>query len=194
MRIRYSSYIWTKFFIVRKKENSELNRIEPQGYASMDKCPIIVVADNIRSLHNVGALFRTCDAFGMEAVWLCGITAQPPDKEIHKTALGAENSVPWRFFHRTEEAVSELKSAGYIVLAVEQAEGAVMLDAFRIEPGKKYALIFGNEVKGVGQECVDRCDGAIEIPQIGTKHSINVSVSAGVVLWEFFRQFSLPVQ
>ena len=174
--------------MIRKKQNNELGRVTPAEYAAMKKIPVVAVADNVRSLHNVGALFRTCDAFGMEAVYLCGITAQPPNKEIHKTALGAEDSVPWKFFRKTEDAVEELKREGYVVWAVEQAEGAVMLDCFRAEADKKYALIFGNEVKGVGQEVVDLCDGALEIPQIGTKHSLNVSVSAGVVLWEVFKQ------
>jgi len=173
---------------MRKKLNSELGRVTPEQYTEMAKVPVLVVADNVRSLHNVGALFRTCDAFGMEAVYLCGITAQPPNKEIHKTALGAENSVPWRFFADGVDAVSELKAAGYTLLAVEQTEGAVRLDDWRAEVGKRYALVFGNEVKGVSQSIVDLCDGAVEIPQIGTKHSLNVSVSAGVVLWEFFKQ------
>ena len=173
---------------MRKKPNSELGRITPEEYERMEKIPVIVVADNIRSLHNVGALFRTCDAFGMEAVWLCGITAVPPNKEIHKTALGAEMSVPWQFFRQTSDAVAALKKEGYTVLAIEQTEESVMLDDFAVEPDRKYALIFGNEVDGVGQQAADLCDGAIEIPQVGTKHSLNVSVSAGVVLWEFFRQ------
>ena len=173
---------------MRKKPNSELGRVTAEEYAAMKKLPVTVVADDIRSLHNVGALFRTCDAFGMEALCLCGITARPPDKEIHKTALGAENSVPWRYYPRAQDAAAELKAAGYTLLAVEQADGAVMLGDWRAEAGKKYALVFGNEVKGVGQETMDLCDGAIEIPQTGTKHSLNVSVSAGVVLWEFFRQ------
>lgn len=173
---------------MRKKPNSELGRITPEEYERMEKIPVIVVADNIRSLHNVGALFRTCDAFGMEAVWLCGITAVPPNKEIHKTALGAEMSVPWQFFRQTSDAVAALKKEGYTVLAIEQTEESVMLDDFAAEPDRKYALIFGNEVDGVGQQAADLCDGAIEIPQVGTKHSLNVSVSAGVVLWEFFRQ------
>ena len=174
---------------MRKKTTGELNRLAPQEYAALPKLPVVVVADNVRSLHNVGALFRTCDAFGMEAVHLCGITAQPPEKEIHKTALGAENSVPWRYFHHTAEAVAELRAAGYTVLAVEQAEGSVSLADFRVESGAKYALLFGNEVNGVNQEALDLCHGALEIPQSGTKHSLNVSVAGGVVLWEFYRQF-----
>lgn len=173
---------------MRKKLNSELHRVTPDEYKKMSKTPVIVVADNIRSLHNVGSLFRTCDAFGMEGVYLCGITACPPNKEIHKTALGAECSVPWTFFQQTEDAVEQLKSSGYTVLAIEQTVGSVMLDDWRMEPDRKYAFIFGNEVKGVGQSVADLCDGSIEIPQVGTKHSLNVSVSAGVVLWEFFKQ------
>lgn len=175
---------------MRKKTTDELHRLTPEAFDAAAKFPVVAVADNIRSGHNVGALFRTCDAFGMEAVHLCGITAQPPDREVHKTALGAENTVPWRYFSKTAEALGELRAAGCTLLAVEQVEGAVNLDDFRVEAGKKYALIFGNEVSGVAEEVVARCDGAIEIPQIGTKHSLNVSVSAGVVLWEFYKQLS----
>ena len=173
---------------MRKISNAELGRPTPEEYEKMEKRPVVVVADNIRSLHNIGSLFRTCDAFAVEALWLCGITATPPDREIHETALGAENTVPWLFFRDSPEAVRALREGGYTVLAAEQAEGAVSLDAFRAEPDKKYALIFGNEVHGVRQEVVDLCDGAIEIPQAGTKHSLNVSVAAGAILWEFFKQ------
>ncbi|MDR0954030.1 MAG: RNA methyltransferase [Rikenellaceae bacterium] len=173
---------------MRKKANSELGRLTADEYGRMEKLPVVVVADNIRSLHNVGSLFRTCDAFGMEGIRLCGITAVPPNKEIHKTALGAEMSVPWQFFRQTTEALDELKAAGYTLLAVEQAEESVALGEFVAQRGEKYALVFGNEVDGVSQQAADRCDGAIEIPQIGTKHSLNVSVAAGVVLWELFRQ------
>ena len=173
---------------MRKISNAELGRPTPEEYEKMEKRPVVVVADNIRSLHNIGSLFRTCDAFAVEALWLCGITATPPDREIHKTALGAENTVPWLFFRDSLEAVRALREGGYTVLAAEQAEGAVSLDAFGAEPDKKYALIFGNEVHGVRQEVVDLCDGAIEIPQAGTKHSLNVSVAAGAILWEFFKQ------
>ncbi len=173
---------------MRKKSNSELGRMTATEYAEAKKRPVVVVADNIRSLHNVGALFRTCDAFGMEALWLCGITAVPPNRDIHKTALGAEMSVPWRFFREVTEAVSQLKEAGYRIIAVEQTDEAVRLDDFAVDPAQKYALIFGNEVEGVSAAAVALCEGAIEIPQAGTKHSLNVSVAAGVVLWEFFRQ------
>ena len=166
----------------------ELGRIAPEQYEATDRLPVIVVADNVRSLYNVGSLFRTCDAFGAQELWLCGITAVPPNKEIHKTALGAENSVPWRFFRQTTEAVGELKAAGYTVLAVEQVEGGTGLNDFRAEAGRKYALILGNEVDGVSDQALALCDGAIEIPQGGSKHSLNVSVAGGVVLWEFFKQ------
>ena len=175
---------------MRKKSNGELGRLTATEYAEAEKLPVVVVADNIRSLHNVGALFRTADAFGMEALWLCGITAVPPNREIHKTALGAEMNVPWCFFRDVTEAISQLKEAGYRILAVEQTDKAILLEDFVANPAKKYALIFGNEVEGVSAAAVALCDGAIEIPQTGTKHSLNVSVAAGVVLWEVFKQLS----
>ena len=173
---------------MRKITNEELGRPTPEQYAAMEKMPVAVVLDNVRSLQNVGAFFRTCDAFAAERIVLCGITATPPNRDIHKTALGAELTVAWSYSPTTEECIAQLRGAGYRILAVEQVEGAAMLGEFRAEPGVRYALIFGNEVAGVGQQAVDLCDGAIEIPQAGVKHSINVSVSAGVVLWEFFRQ------
>ena len=154
----------------------------------MEKLPLTVVLDNVRSMQNVGAFFRTGDAFAVEQILLCGITATPPARDIHKTALGAEQTVAWSYYPTTLEAVEQLRTEGYTLLAVEQVEGAVMLDQLEVDPAAKYALVFGNEVLGVDQAVVDRCDGAIEIPQIGTKHSINVSVSGGVVLWEFFKQ------
>lgn len=174
---------------MRKITNPELNRPTLEQYSDQIKTPVIVVADNIRSLNNVGSLFRTCDAFAMEALYLCGITATPPNKEIHKTALGAENAVEWKFYRETAEAMRWLKEQGYILLAIEQVEGAVFLEKFTADKNRKYALVFGNEVKGVAQDIVDMCDGAIEIPQCGTKHSLNVSVSAGIVLWEFYKQW-----
>lgn len=152
----------------------------------MEKLPIVVVLDNVRSAQNVGAFFRTGDAFAVEKIALCGITATPPSREIHKSSLGAEFTVAWEYFKTTVEAVELLKSQGYTVLAIEQVEGAVMLDSLTVDKSKKYALIFGNEVSGVDQAVVDMCDGAIEIPQVGTKHSINVSVCGGVVIWKFF--------
>lgn len=171
---------------MRKITNEELGRPTAGEFAAMEKMPVTVVLDNVRSLQNVGAFFRTGDAFAVERIALCGITATPPNRDIHKTALGAELTVPWSYYETTPECLGRLRAEGYAVYAVEQVEGAVMLDAFRPEPGVKYALVFGNEVLGVGQEAVDICDGAIEIPQAGTKHSINVSVSGGVVLWDFF--------
>lgn len=171
---------------MRKITNEELGRPTAEEFAAMAKMPVVVVLDNIRSLQNVGAFFRTGDAFAVERIELCGITATPPNRDIHKTALGAETTVPWRYHASASECVAELRRAGYAIHAVEQVEGAVLLDAFRAEPGRRYALVFGNEVAGVDQAVVDLCDGAIEIPQAGTKHSINVSVAGGVVLWHFF--------
>lgn len=154
----------------------------------MDKMAVTVVLDNVRSAQNVGAFFRTGDAFAVEKVVLCGITATPPSREIHKSSLGAEFTVAWEHNPSTVDAVLQLKEQGYTTLAIEQVEGAVMLDKLEVDPAKKYALVFGNEVLGVDQAVVDICDGAIEIPQVGTKHSINVSVCGGVVLWKFFEK------
>ncbi len=173
---------------MRKISNEELHRPSAEEFAKMEKLPLTVVLDNVRSLQNVGAFFRTADAFAVEQIALCGITATPPNRDIHKTALGAELTVKWSYHHKTIECLDELRAAGYRILAVEQVEGAAMLDDFRPEQGVKYALVFGNELFGVSQEAVDGCDGAIEIPQLGTKHSLNVSVSGGVVLWHFFAQ------
>lgn len=173
---------------MRKITNEELNRPTPEEFARREKMPVTVVLDNVRSAQNVGAFFRTGDAFAMERIVLCGITAVPPSREIHKTALGAEQTVAWEYAERTLSCVESLHAAGYRVLAVEQVEGACRLDDFVPQSGVRYALVFGNEVDGVDQEVVDACDGAIEIPQAGTKHSINVSVSGGVVLWQFFCQ------
>ena len=155
----------------------------------MEKMAVTVVLDNVRSAQNVGAFFRTGDAFAVEKVLLCGITATPPSRDIHKSSLGAEFTVAWEYYNATTEAVTALKEQGYTVLAIEQVEGAAMLDKLEIDTTKKYALVFGNEVLGVDQAVVDICDGAIEIPQVGTKHSINVSVCGGVVLWKFFEKF-----
>lgn len=173
---------------MRKITNEELGRPTPEQFAAMEKMPVAVVLDNVRSLQNVGAFFRTADAFAVERIVLCGITATPPARDIHKTALGAELTVPWSYCPSTCEALDRLRTEGYRLYAVEQVEGSVPLDSFRADPETRYALVFGNEVAGVEQAAVDRCDGAVEIPQAGTKHSLNVSVSAGVVLWEFFRQ------
>ena len=162
-----------------------MNRLTVDEFKEADKLPLVVVLDDVRSLHNIGAVFRTSDAFLINRICLCGITATPPHPEMHKTALGAEMTVDWKYFKTTQEAVGELHASGYTVLAIEQCEGSVMLDRFEPETGKRYAVVLGNEVKGVKQEVVDICDGCIEIPQYGTKHSLNVSVTAGIVLWEF---------
>ena len=173
---------------MRKLTVEELNRMDVETFHQSEKLPLIIVLDNIRSLHNVGSVFRTADAFRLEGVWLCGITACPPAAEIHKTALGAEDSVSWEYFADTLDAVGRLKREGYEVLAVEQVEGSLKLNTFRLDPTRRYALILGNEVKGVRQDVVDAADAALEIPQYGTKHSMNVSVTAGIVMWEFERQ------
>lgn len=173
---------------MRKLTVEELNRMDIEEFHQSEKLPLIIVLDNIRSLHNVGSVFRTADAFRLQGVWLCGFTACPPAAEIHKTALGAEDSVSWEYFEDTLDAVERLQREGYEVLAVEQVEGSLKLNTFRIDPAKRYALILGNEVKGVRQDVVDAADAALEIPQYGTKHSMNVSVTAGIVMWEFERQ------
>ena len=156
----------------------------------MEKMPVVVVLDNVRSAQNVGAFFRTGDAFAVEKIVLCGITATPPSRDIHKSSLGAEFSVEWIYCATTVECVQQLKSEGYTIVAIEQIAESVMLDKFVPVAGEKYALVFGNEVEGVSQEVVDICDSAIEIPQLGTKHSLNVAVSGGVVLWKFFENFN----
>ena len=171
---------------MRKITNSELNRPSAEQFATMQRIPVVVILDNVRSAQNIGAFFRTGDAFAIEKVMLCGITATPPSRDIHKSALGAELTVGWEYYPTTTECAVALKAEGYTLLAIEQVEGAVMLDRLEVDAGKKYALVFGNEVEGVAQEVVDMCDGAIEIPQVGTKHSVNVSVAGGIVLWEFF--------
>lgn len=170
---------------MRKLKITEMNRLTADEFKEASKLPLEVVLDDVRSLHNIGAVFRTSDAFLINRICLCGITATPPHPEMHKTALGAELTVGWKYFDTTQEAVDELHALGYTVLAVEQCEGSTMLDKFQLEPGKKYAVVLGNEVKGIKQEVVNMCDGCIEIPQYGTKHSLNVSVTAGIVLWEF---------
>jgi len=164
-----------------------MNRLTAEEFKEEKKTPLVVVLDNVRSLHNVGSVFRTADAFLVEAVYLCGITSTPPHAEIHKTALGAENTVDWKYYEDTHQALAELKTNGYTVLAIEQAAGSTMLTDLRMDSTKKYAVILGNEVKGVQQSVVDACDGCIEIPQFGTKHSLNVSVTGGIIIWEMFR-------
>lgn len=176
---------------MRKLKINELNRISTEEFKRADKLPLIVVLDHVRSLYNVGSVFRSSDAFRVECVYLCGITATPPQVEIHKTALGAEDSVNWEYYERTQDAVELLKAEDYEVWAVEQVEGSIKLQDFLPDRGKKYAIILGNEVKGVQQEVVNQCDGCIEIPQFGTKHSLNVSVTAGILVWEFARKMKL---
>ena len=162
-----------------------MGRLTVDEFKTAEKLPLTVVLDDVRSLYNVGSVLRSCDAFRVEAVVLCGITATPPHAEIHKTALGAEDSVEWRYCASALDAVEELRRRGVTVMAVEQCEGSTMLDEFRPEAGRRYAVVLGNEVKGVRQEVVDACDGCLEIPQFGTKHSLNVSVTAGIVVWHF---------
>ncbi len=171
---------------MRKLKNSELGRKTVEEFKQTNKTPIIVVLDNIRSLNNVGSVFRTSDAFLIEKIYLCGITATPPNKEIHKTALGATESVDWEYIENTMDLVERLKTEDVKVLSIEQAENSTMLDTFTPETNQKYAVVFGNEVKGVQQEVVSASDICIEIPQLGTKHSLNISVSCGVVLWDLF--------
>ncbi len=173
---------------MRKKLVTEMERMGREEFISSDKLPLTVVADNVRSLHNVGSIFRTSDAFRVERIMLCGITATPPHAEIHKTALGAEDVVRWEYFGDTMDAVKKLTDEGCEVYAIEQVEGSIALQNFLCDPAKKYAVVLGNEVKGVGQQVVDACRGSIEIPQFGTKHSLNVSVTAGMVIWEFARK------
>ncbi len=175
---------------MRKLKNSELDRLSIEEFKKTEKIPLIVVLDNIRSCNNIGSIFRTSDALLIERIYLCGITATPPNKEIHKTALDAEKSVEWNYFEKTEDAVSELKKSGYKVYAIEQVEKSIMLNDFNPGENKKIAVVFGNEVKGVQQKIVNICDGSIEIPQYGTKHSFNVSVSAGIILWDFFAKLN----
>lgn len=177
---------------MRKLNTNELNRISKEEFEQADKTPIILLLDNIRSLSNVGAFFRTADAFRIEALYLCGITACPPHREIHKTALGADETVRWRYFDTTSSACQDLKSEGYRIFAVEQVEDSVPLQDFKFEPHTAYIL--GNEVEGVGDEALPYCDGAIELPQEGTKHSLNVSVCAGIVMWKAFEQLKIGLK
>lgn len=176
---------------MKVKKITELNRISVDDFKKAEKLPVIVILDNIRSLNNIGSIFRTSDAFLIEAIYLCGITATPPNAEIHKTALGAENSVDWIYFEQTEDAIKQLKSKGFLINAIEQAQNSIMLENLDLNNNSKYAIVLGNEVKGVSQAVVDMCDNCIEIPQFGTKHSLNVSVAGGIVIWDFFRKLRL---
>ena len=174
--------------LYRKLKITEMNRISVEQFHDAEKLPLVVVLDSVRSLYNVGSVFRTADAFRLAGIVLCGITATPPNAEIHKTALGAEDSVAWKHFDDTMEAVQWLRDEGYTLLAIEQCEGSTMLNDFHPDPSLRYAVILGNEVKGVQQSVVDACDGCIEIPQFGTKHSMNVSVTAGIIIWHVAQQ------
>jgi 23S rRNA (guanosine2251-2'-O)-methyltransferase len=176
---------------MRKLRTIEMHRLSVEEFKEAEKLPLIVVLDDVRSLYNVGSVFRSCDAFRVEAVYLCGITATPPNAEIHKTALGGEDSVDWKYFKTTEEAVDELHREGFFVYSIEQVEHSTKLQTLQLDRDKRYAVIFGNEVKGVKQAVVDMSDGCLEIPQFGTKHSLNVSVTAGIVVWEFAKKMKL---
>ncbi len=175
----------------RKLRNEELGRLDVTSFRKSRKTPAVLVLDNVRSLHNVGSVFRTADAFRISKIWLCGITARPPHKDIRKTALGATESVSWDYANDTLEVVDQLGKT-HECWALEQAEGAVSLEEFRPDPEKQYAFILGHEVKGVSQEVIDKCQGVIEIPQLGTKHSLNISVAAGVLLWDFYSKIADP--
>lgn len=175
---------------MRKLRNEELERLDVESFKRAQKVPIVLILDNIRSLNNIGSVFRTADAFLIEKIYLCGITATPPHKDIRKTALGATESVEWHYVKDTVELIDTLNEEGYVTLAIEQAEGARFLNEFNVRADHKYALVFGNEVKGVAQPVVNSCQGVIEIPQYGTKHSLNISVSAGVVVWDFWSKLN----
>lgn len=176
---------------MKKKSMLELHRISCDEFKKAKKTGLVVVLDNVRSLNNIGSVFRTADAFVIEQIYLCGITATPPNNDIHKTALGAEYSVNWTYCENTMQAVVELKKQGYCVCSIEQVHNSVSLENFKIDKSEKYAVILGNEVKGVMQEVVDASDYCIELPQLGTKHSLNVSVTAGIVMWHFFQKLML---
>jgi 23S rRNA (guanosine2251-2'-O)-methyltransferase len=176
---------------MRKLKLDELNRASIAEFKTQQKLPVVVVLDNVRSMHNIGSIFRTGDGFAVEKICLCGISAQPPHREIEKTALGATQSVDWKYYEDVVSAVEELKQDGYIVIAIEQAENSTMLNGFIPAENERYALVFGNEVNGVSDEVMALADGCIEIPQFGTKHSFNIVVSAGIVLWDFFAKLNL---
>ncbi|MEJ2902607.1 RNA methyltransferase [Pedobacter panaciterrae] len=176
---------------MKKLKLDELNRVGVDEFKEQEKLPVIVVLDNVRSMHNIGSVFRTADGFAIEKLYLCGITAQPPHREIEKTALGATQSVEWVHFETTLDAVASLKADGYRVIGIEQAAGSIMLNTYKPKSSEKYALIFGNEVNGVSDEVMAQIDECIEIPQFGTKHSFNIVISAGIVLWDFFAKLRL---
>ena len=175
---------------MKKLTMLEMGRIDAATFKASHKMPLVIVLDNVRSLNNIGSVFRTSDAFRVESIYLCGISSPPPSPEIHKTALGAEDAVDWKYFEDTHEAVRELQQRGYSVLAIEQCEGSTMLNQWEPDFSHPYAIVMGNEVKGVQQSVVDICDGCIEIPQYGTKHSLNVSVTTGILIWDFFKAWN----
>lgn len=176
---------------MKKLKLDELNRTDVESFKTQEKLPVVAVLDNVRSMHNVGSIFRTADGFALEKVVLCGITAQPPHREIEKTALGATQSVDWIHYPETTKAVDDLRAQGYEIIAIEQAENSTMLNTFTPDKNKKYALIFGNEVDGVSDEVMKKIDECIEIPQFGTKHSFNITISAGIAFWDFFAKLKL---
>lgn len=176
---------------MKKLTNEELNRPSVEEFKKADKIPLIVVLDNVRSMNNIGSVFRTSDAFLVEAIYLCGITATPPNKDIHKTALGATESVNWKYFDDSHDALKQLRAENIILIAIEQTRGGMSLADFNPEPDQRYAVIFGHEIRGVQQSVVDLCDQCIYLPQFGTKHSLNISVCAGIVIWELFSKMRL---
>jgi 23S rRNA (guanosine2251-2'-O)-methyltransferase len=177
---------------MKKLNIMELNRLSKDEFKKTDKIPLTVILDSIRSLHNIGSVFRTADAFLIERIILCGVSCPPPHPELHKTALGAEDSVEWKYIEHTLDAVLEYKNKGYFVYAIEQVHGSISLTDLKLDSSQKYAIVLGNEVKGVQQSVVDACDSCLEIPQYGTKHSLNVSVASGIVLWTFFKALKKP--
>ncbi|MCX2477478.1 RNA methyltransferase [Pedobacter sp. MC2016-15] len=176
---------------MQKLKTTDLNRVGIEEFKEQDKLPVVVVMDNVRSMNNIGSAFRTADGFAIEKILLCGITAQPPHREIEKTAIGATQSVAWEHYEDTLEAIRELRKQGYVIIAIEQAVESIMLNTFKPEMDQKYALIFGNEVNGVSDEVMAEIDKCIEIPQFGTKHSFNIVISAGIVLWDFYAKLRL---
>ena len=181
------------FLTMRKLKLDELGRVGIEDFKKQEKLPVIVILDNVRSMHNIGSIFRTSDGFAVENIYLCGITAQPPHREIEKTALGATQSIEWVYYENVTDAIKDLKGLKYKIIAIEQAENSVMLTNYKPELLEKYALIFGNEVQGVSDEAMSMIDTCIEIPQFGTKHSFNIVVSAGIVLWDFFSKLNLKL-
>lgn len=190
MTVKILIFFHTSLMSRRKLANDELGRKTVEAFKSADKIPVIIVLDNVRSLNNIGSVFRTADAFLVKAIYLCGLTAKPPHKDIHKTALGATGTVEWKHFGSTMEAINELKKRNYHIISFEQIHDGINLKDFYPEKSTFYALIFGNEIKGVAQEIIDVSDECIEIPQFGTKHSFNIAVSAGIVLWDFYTKLS----